>query len=80
MNTIPAPLGEMKKIKRQLKFIYSIRFIASSLDSLSNNLVEVNGIVCKWCRSKANLCTSMRTMSLMEHVESAEVQAIGVGD
>ena len=49
------PLGEMKQIMRQLQFIHSIRFMVSSLDSLSRNLAGENGMVCKECRSEAEL-------------------------
>ena len=49
------PSGEMKQIMRQLQFNNSVRFMASSLDSLSRNLVEVNGMVRKECRSKTEL-------------------------
>ena len=45
----------MKHIMRQLGFIDSIRFMASSLDSLSKNLVGVNGMMCKEHGSKAEL-------------------------
>ena len=36
-------LGGVKEKKIQLRFIDSIRFMASSLDSLTNNLVKDNG-------------------------------------
>ena len=49
------PSGEMKQIMRQLQFIDRVRFMATSLDSLSRNLVEVNGMVCKESRSEADL-------------------------
>ena len=40
---------------RQLQFIDSVRFMSSSLDSLSENLIGVNGMVCEACRNKAEL-------------------------
>ena len=49
------PLGEMKQIKRQLRLTDSIGFMSSSLDSLSRNLVGMNGMECEGCRSKAEL-------------------------
>ena len=49
------PLGEMKQVMRQLQFINCIRFMASTLDLLSKNLVGTNGMVCKECRSEAEL-------------------------
>ena len=49
------PLGETKQIKRQLWFIDSIRFMASSLDFLSKNLVGTNGMTCEECRNEAEL-------------------------
>ena len=49
------PLGQTKQIMRQLQFSDSIRLMVSSLDCLSRNLVEVNGMVCKECRSEAEL-------------------------
>ena len=41
--------GEVKEKNIQLRFIDSIRFMASKLDSLSNNLVGVSGMVCNNC-------------------------------
>ena len=42
-------LGKIKEKKIQLRFIDSMRFIASSLDSLTNNLVGVSGMPCNVC-------------------------------
>ena len=42
-------LDEVKEKKIELRFIDSIRFMASSLDSLSSNLVGVSGMVCNEC-------------------------------
>ena len=47
--------GRIKKKKIQLRFIDSIRFMVSSLDSLVRNLVGVNGMMCKQCKSKTEL-------------------------
>ena len=48
--------GERKKeIKRKLRFIDSVRFMPSSLDSLSKNLVGTNSIMCGSCLSEAEL-------------------------
>ena len=41
--------GNIKGKKIQFKFIDSIRLKASSLDSLSSNLVGVSGMVCNEC-------------------------------
>ena len=42
-------LGKIKEKKIQLRFIGSIRFMASSLDSLTNNLVGMSGMSCNVC-------------------------------
>ena len=49
------PLGKKKQITRGLQFIDSVKFMSSSLDSLSRNLVGVNGMVCKRCESATEL-------------------------
>ena len=41
--------GEVKGKKIQLRYIDSMRFIASSLDSLTSNLVGMSGMVCNNC-------------------------------
>ena len=41
--------GEIKEKKIQLRFIDSMRFMMSSLDSLTNNLVGVSGMSCNEC-------------------------------
>ena len=47
--------GRIKKKKIQLKFINSIRFMVSSLNSLSRNLVGMNGMTCNKYGSQAEL-------------------------
>ena len=42
-----------KKIYRKLRFIDSVRFMPSSLDSLSRNLVGTNSMLCGSCFSEA---------------------------
>ena len=42
-------LGKIKEKKIQLRFIDTMRFMASSLDSMTNNLVGVSGMVCNVC-------------------------------
>ena len=41
--------GKIKEKKIQLRFIDSIRFMVSSLDSLTNNLIGVSGMPCNEC-------------------------------
>ena len=48
-------LGEVKEKKIQLRFIDSIRFMASSSDSLSSNLVGMSGMVCDNCGGSCEL-------------------------
>ena len=47
--------SRIKKKKIQLRFIDSTRFMASSLDSLSRNLVGTNEMTCNQYKSKAEL-------------------------
>ena len=49
MNEYVDELGKVKEKKIQLRFIDSIRFMASSLDSLTNNFVGVSGMSCNVC-------------------------------
>ena len=47
--------GEVEEKKIQLRFIDSFKFMASSLDSLTSNLVGVSGMVCNNCRGSFEL-------------------------
>ena len=48
-------LGKIKEKKIRLRFLDSMRFIASSLDSLMNNLAGVSGIPCNECRESCEI-------------------------
>ena len=56
MGSYEDELDRIKKKKIQLIFIDSIRFMASSLDSLARNLVGLNGMMCNQCKSETELC------------------------
>ena len=47
--------GRIKEKKIQVRFIDSIRFMASSLDSLTRNLVGVNGMMFNQCKNETEL-------------------------
>ena len=47
--------GEIEEKKIQLKFIDSFKFMAPSLDSLTNNSVGMNRMVCGNCRGSCEL-------------------------
>ena len=48
-DTYEDAFGEVKEKKIRLRFIDSLRLMASSLDSLTSNLVGVSGMVCDNC-------------------------------
>ena len=48
-------LGKIKEKKIQLRFIDSMRFMASSLDSLTNNLVGAGGMPCNVCEESCEI-------------------------
>ena len=48
-------LGKIKEKKIQLRFIDNMRFMASSLDSLTNNLVGVSGMYCDLCEESCEV-------------------------
>ena len=56
MNTRPLCLRR-SKLRDSCDFIDSIRFMSSSLDLLSRNLVGVNGMVCEGCISGRTVLT-----------------------
>ena len=47
--------GVKLRKKIQLRFINSIRVMVRSLDSLTRNLVRVNGMMCNQCKSETEL-------------------------
>ena len=55
VDTYEDASGEIKEKKIQPRIINSIRFMASSLDSVTNNLVGVSGMVCGNCGGSCEL-------------------------
>ena len=55
MSTYENMWGRIKKKKIQLRFIDSIRLMASSLDSFARNLFWVNWMMCNQCKSETKL-------------------------
>ena len=55
MGTYVNHKGKVKDRKVELRFLYSYRFKANSLDNLSSNLVRVNDLKCETCGSDAEL-------------------------
>ena len=47
--------GKEKQKKIQLRSIDSIRFMSSSLDALSSNLIGVSGMVCNLCKDSCEI-------------------------